>query len=286
MRCRYCGAENPEFELRCGKCQRRLADGNARSSSENYPVIDSAAAPALDFRQQEYSEAASASLTAVHSNPDFARRSATPTQPALFPYRDGRKVVRMSEHPASGRARTSDSPRSPRRKANPGQTAFDFDAPETHPFARELERRDDCAVAPLQLRAMAAVFDAGLVLAFFGLFLLTVRLTLGEIPMGKPFYFCYGFGALLIAMIYKLLFCAFGQVTLGLQGARLEVVSYDGQPPTRSQRFVRMFSGWLSLASAGMGVLWALADQDQLSWHDHVSQTFLTHSYPRQEFAD
>ena len=286
MRCRYCGAENPEFELRCGKCQRRLADGNARSSSENYPVIDSAAAPALDFRQQEFSQAAPASLTAVHSNPDFARRSATPTQPALFPYRDGGKVVRMGELPSGPRSRTPDPNRTPRRKAIPGQTTFDFDAPESHPFVRELDRRGDCVVAPLQLRAMAVLFDAGLVVAFCCLFLLTVRLTLGELPMGKSFYFCYGIGAVLIAMVYKLLFCAFGQVTLGLQGARLEVVSYDGQPPTRSQCFVRMFSGWLSLASAGMGVLWALADQDRLSWHDHVSQTFLTHQYPSQEYAD
>jgi uncharacterized RDD family membrane protein YckC len=273
--------------LRCGKCQRRLSDGNARSSSENYPVIDSAAAPALDFRQQEFSETASASLTAVHSNPEMLRRSTLPTQPALFPYRDGRKVVRMGENGAlAARARSADVPRAPRRKVNPGQTAFDFEAADSRPFAHELDRRDDCSVAPLQLRAMAAVFDAGLVVGFFALFLLTVRLTLGHLPMGKSFYICYGFGLLLIAMIYKLMFCAFGQVTLGLQGARLEVVSYDGQPPTRSQCFVRMFSGWLSLASAGMGVLWALADQDHLSWHDHVSQTFLTHRYPRQEFAD
>jgi hypothetical protein len=39
---------------------------------------------------------------------------------------------------------------------------------------------------------------------------------------------------------------------------------------------MRMFLGFLGMASAGMGILWAMADQETLSWHDHVSQTFLT----------
>jgi uncharacterized RDD family membrane protein YckC len=72
-------------------------------------------------------------------------------------------------------------------------------------------------------------------------------------------------------------------VSLGLQGAHLNVVSFDGLRPTRGQRILRLFAGWLSVASAGMGMLWALTDQESLTWHDHISQTLLTHQPPEEE---
>jgi uncharacterized RDD family membrane protein YckC len=75
----------------------------------------------------------------------------------------------------------------------------------------------------------------------------------------------------------------FGQVSLGLQGAHLNVVSFDGLRPTSALRFARLWAGWLSVLSAGMGVLWALSDQETLTWHDHVSQTMLTHQPAEEE---
>ena len=41
-------------------------------------------------------------------------------------------------------------------------------------------------------------------------------------------------------------------------------------------RIVRQFAGILSLASAGVGLLWALVDEESLTWHDHISKTFPT----------
>jgi hypothetical protein len=32
-----------------------------------------------------------------------------------------------------------------------------------------------------------------------------------------------------------------------------------------------------------MGMLWALTDQESLTWHDHISQTLLTHQPPEEE---
>ena len=36
----------------------------------------------------------------------------------------------------------------------------------------------------------------------------------------------------------------------------------------------RCFWTLLSVAAAGLGVLWMLADEDHLGWHDYLSQTF------------
>ncbi|MBI5083439.1 MAG: RDD family protein [Acidobacteria bacterium] len=289
MRCRYCGAANPDGELRCSKCQRRLSAAPARPAPDTYPIIETAAAPALDLSPRAVAEAPRLEVASNRPAVSKGHRSAPPVQPALFPYREPLRVVVPGEHrdmqaPAA-KARAAESPRMLHKpKTASGQAAFNFDAPPppSKPFSKEMDRRSDYPVAPLQLRAMAAMFDAGLVVGLTALFLLSVRFCLGALPLGTPFYFSYAAGMLLIAGAYKMLFCMFGQVTLGLQGAHLKLVSFDGHRPTPGQRFVRMFSGWVSLASAGMGVLWALADQESLSWHDHISQTFLTH-YPPEE---
>lgn len=280
MRCRYCGAENPHDELRCVRCQRRLAV-DARPSPESFPVIETAAAPALDIAQ---AQAASRGPKLAVSRSDAQPRASVAVQPALFPFREPRKVVGFDQYSGPGDTRKGqDSSRpAPRRRASTGQSAFDFDtpAPPPRPLTREIHRRQEYQVAPLQLRAMAALFDIGLSLGFFLMFLLTVRLCLGFVPLETPFLFAYGAAAVCISCAYKLLWCAFGQTSLGLQGAHLNVVSFDGLRPTCGQRFLRLGAGWLSVLSAGMGVLWALSDQESLTWHDHISQTLLTHQPP------
>jgi uncharacterized RDD family membrane protein YckC len=292
MRCRYCGAENPHDELRCGKCQRRLAQPQASPSRDAYPVIETAAAPALDSLRESAPRASAApagpQLAAARAG--AAARTAPPVQPALFPYREPRKVVGFGEYSAPPAVKKSaeTARHAPKHKLVPGQSSFDFTAPAppSRPLTREIHRRADYAVAPLQLRAMASLFDLGLSVGFLALFLLTVRLCLGFLPLSTPFLFCYAGAALVITGVYKLLWCMFGHVSLGLQGAHLNVVSFDGLRPTCAQRFMRLFAGWLSVASAGMGVLWALSDQEKLTWHDHISQTLLTHQPPDEEDAD
>lgn len=280
MRCRYCGAENPHDEMRCVRCQRRLAS-DARPSPESCPVIETAVAPALDAAP---ARAPRQGLRLAVTRPEAEPRPAVAVQPALFPYREPRKVVGFDQYaaPAEARRRHDAGSAAPRRKDRPGQAAFDFDlpSPPSRPLTREIHRRKDYAVAPLQLRAMATAFDLGLSLGFSAAFLLTVRLFLGRLPLETPFLLAYAAATVLISGLYKLLWCAFGQVSLGLQGAHLNVVSFDGLRPTCGQRFLRLFAGWLSVASAGMGMLWALSDQETLTWHDHISQTLLTHQPP------
>lgn len=277
MRCRYCGSNVPQNEMRCQRCQHRLDDDHGR----RFPVVESAAAPDYHLAPEEASSPVRR-LTAVVENPDAPSRPRQPIQPRLFPTEDDRRVVGFEEYIAApARNRNNDGPRQPRRKPIAGQGSFDFapalPAPHAAPLGREISRRTDLPVAGFRFRALASLFDAGFVFALAGVFLLTVRLCLHILPMGPVFYGCYAAVTLMIAAGYKLLYCYFNQATLGQQGARLRVISFDGHAPSRPQRMIRMLSGWVSLASAGMGVIWALFDQERLSWHDHISQTFLTY---------
>jgi hypothetical protein len=39
---------------------------------------------------------------------------------------------------------------------------------------------------------------------------------------------------------------------------------------------VRALSACLSFCAGGIGLLWALVDEEKLTWHDHISKTFPT----------
>jgi uncharacterized RDD family membrane protein YckC len=58
--------------------------------------------------------------------------------------------------------------------------------------------------------------------------------------------------------------------------AGLHLVDFDGRRPDREQRAIRQVAGLLSVLSAGLGLVWALVDEENLTWHDHISKTFPT----------
>jgi hypothetical protein len=45
--------------------------------------------------------------------------------------------------------------------------------------------------------------------------------------------------------------------------------------PTREQRCARLVAMVLSVLPVGLGVAWAIFDEEHLSWHDRLSQTYL-----------
>ncbi len=241
------------------------------------PVVETAVAHDLDWTSESPAHSGRRGPRLAAVNPAPARKL-TPTQPALFPFRDDQKVVRLSNPGLSPKPRGSEPSRSSRRRVVvEGQSAFDFDAPPApNVLAHASDKNTHLAVAPITLRAMSAMFDVGLAGGLTGLFLTTVRLTLGHLPTGAAASFGYAGGAVLLFCLYKLIFCLYGRPTFGPQGARLRLVSFNGTEPRRSQVLIRFVAGCVSVLSAGMGLLWCLADQDKLSWHDHISQTFLT----------
>ena len=74
---------------------------------------------------------------------------------------------------------------------------------------------------------------------------------------------------------YFTLFTMMGGATPGMMFAGLRVVSYEGKTPDPGRLIWRSVGYAISGATALLGYLWAFWDQDHLTWHDRISQTYV-----------
>ncbi len=134
----------------------------------------------------------------------------------------------------------------------------------------------DAKVAGPLHRAMAAALDAAMILLGVGLFLLIFQIFGGTFPWTKEnvALFLGAFG--LISMFYGFVWMLAGRETMGMTWADLRIINFNGFPPDRKSRALRMVGCWLSFCSGMIGILWALVDEEGLTWHDHMSKTFPT----------
>jgi uncharacterized RDD family membrane protein YckC len=285
MQCRYCQNWNEEDERRCVRCGRRLHLASPRSAPEGYPSgrgLATATAPALE------SLPGGQPLAAVPPE-------RTNYQPSLFrdaAYRDGvpgPKVVPIpmltpSRPPAprnpdavARRARPV-APRNPRRGTDSQQSLDFYGSPANSGVGTEVHAVIYCD-APVALpahRMIAAAFDFSMVLIAVGLFLGIFFLSGGMLMLSKenaPFLISV---AVLLGLFYRFLWVLGNGETPGMRFAGLRLVNFDGRPPDRDQRAFRQVSSLLSFLSAGLGLVWALVDEENLAWHDHISKTFPT----------
>ena len=84
-------------------------------------------------------------------------------------------------------------------------------------------------------------------------------------------------GVALLCVLYQVFFFTFARATPGMCYAGLEVRTWDGRKPTMEQRWKRAGGLVLSLLPLGLGAAWAVVDEQQLSWHDRLSQTYIRH---------
>ena len=80
--------------------------------------------------------------------------------------------------------------------------------------------------------------------------------------------------ALGISILYKGLWWLADGDSPGMVWCNLRLLNFTGQAPTRRQRAQRFAGTLLSLAAAGLGLIWALGDEEKLGWNDHISKTF------------
>jgi uncharacterized RDD family membrane protein YckC len=75
--------------------------------------------------------------------------------------------------------------------------------------------------------------------------------------------------------IYEYLFLVYAGITPGMQMARLRLITFDGGPARRHARRGRSVAMVLSTLSLGLGLVWALLDEDTLCWHDRITRTYV-----------
>ncbi len=130
-------------------------------------------------------------------------------------------------------------------------------------------------VAELALRRRAGMVDAiCLLVASTGILGLFAAFG-GRIVPGKvDLLICAAVLGLLYTQ-YFTLFTMMGGATPGMMFAGLRVVSYEGKTPDPGRLIWRSVGYTVSGATAMLGYLWAFWDQDQLTWHDRISQTYV-----------
>ena len=152
-------------------------------------------------------------------------------------------------------------------------------APPSEQLPRQAVARDvvcASAVAPLELRSLAAALDLALATVAIGLFWGTFHLLGGALHFNQKAGSAIGLAAAGVVAFYFFLYTVYASETPGLQWMGLCVLDHDGYPPKAGQRLVRALGMLLSAAALGLGYLWALADEEGLTWHDRMSKTFVT----------
>jgi len=134
----------------------------------------------------------------------------------------------------------------------------------------------DQPVATPMHRFVASAIDAAVILLGFGLLVLTVQLLGGDFGGGKMFWISLAVALSLVSMLYGLIWAIAGRETAGMRFTDLQLITFDGFPLDARSRALRFASSWLSFCSGGLGLLWAIADEENLTWHDHISKTFPT----------
>ncbi len=213
-------------------------------------------------------------------------------QPSLF--RDasgGPKVIPIpmltpspgsGEHAPASRRAPSRPRRSGSRRVPSPQQSLDFydslgNAPAA-PAGMDAGIYCDAPVALPSHRIIAAAIDGGLVLVAVGVVMAIFFFSGGggDLVLSRanvPLLFGV---ALVLALFYRALWCLADGDTPGMRFAGLKLVDFDGRPPDRELRGLRQMASLLSIASAGLGLVWALVDEENLAWHDHISKTFPT----------
>lgn len=195
--------------------------------------------------------------------------------PTLSPLRpETREVSPVRRVPARPAARP--------RRAVDSQSALHF--PDVERDAVRTSPGDTIfCEAPVALpvhRIMAAVVDTAWVLIALGIFALTTfwgaNIVGADLVIDRhtaPFLIAVG---VIIAGFYRSLWYFTNADSPGMSFAGLQLVDFDGRRPDREQRALRQIASLLSLVAAGLGLVWALVDEESLTWHDHISKTFPT----------
>lgn len=283
--CTYCRSQNGPEDHRCGRCGRRLTDDAPRRT---FPVQTAAVAPALD-QLMETAEAPAP----VAAPPPGPRLVAMRPQPVVNEVPSSGPVIvqaplfPLQEVPRTMSSRPSKTPMSPapsmRRKAARIEQPSLFDSTQegsrTLPTSVEASICCNAVVGFTGDRAFAAVIDTVVPLLGFAMFAGAFYGITGTLPhdVKSLAWFAGAFAA--IMLLYRLMWCVAGFDSPGMQAARLRLLTFDGRRPTRRARFGRIFGGIISTLPLSMGLLWSLADEERLAWHDYMSSTFPARRY-------
>jgi uncharacterized RDD family membrane protein YckC len=214
-------------------------------------------------------------ITRVPPPPGISAGGGAAAAPAL-----ARPALREPDVKAE-KPRSTSKPATKKQDTQETQTTLDF-LPPAKPAARTLKTNAeaviycDAAVAAPIHRATAAALDASMILIAFGIMLGTFLAMAHPAPLSRTALLMTGGLLAISALLYGLVFAIAGTVTPGLRWTNLRLINFDGFAPDWRSRALRLTGCWIGVLSGGLGLFWALVDEENLTWHDHISKTFPT----------
>lgn len=130
-------------------------------------------------------------------------------------------------------------------------------------------------VASLAERRRAALIDAACLAFAYGGFLALFGSLGGHFALSKLNAAVYFFTFAFVYLQYFGLFTIFGGTTPGMMIGGLQVATFSGEEPGLRHLLFRAAGYLLSAGTLFLGFLWALWDEDALTWHDRISRTYL-----------
>jgi len=286
MICSRCSHWNQQDDHRCAKCATRLSDRQVESA------FHSRGALALQTAVQESAIAVAEPPVQEEFEPRRTPRFSAAMQQSLFAMREAAKVVsidggaetesRQSRRPVTAARRRQQ----PTASYLPQQGVLEF-VPMAAPQARKLPTSVDAKifcehpVASVAHRVFAAFYDLGIIALLTMVFGAMIAWGCDDLmnvmtdPLSVSVLVA---GVLLIGLTYHSLFLAMRGETPGMRFAGLRLVDFDGRKTTETQLHMRILGAFVSVLPAGLGLLWALVDEESLTWQDHISHTFPTPS--------
>jgi uncharacterized RDD family membrane protein YckC len=164
--------------------------------------------------------------------------------------------------------------------AHPGASQWSGIELEAHPVddhdadALPVPEAAGLQLAAFSRRAMAALVDAALITGAFLVAALLAAVNVDRIPSVRLLEIGFGSGLFVIGLLYQAFFFTLAHATPGMKYARISLCTFDDQSPTRRQLHGRLGALLLSILPMGLGLAWAIFDEDHLSWHDRLSKTY------------
>lgn len=286
MTCSYCGTRNGEGEHRCRRCGRRPDD----TLTGEYSLVRTDGALAAQLEPVER-----LAETAVKPSPRIVAHAGgrpaggtlqRPVQGSLFQERSNPKIIAIADYappPAKPKTAAKTAAPKPARKPRPvaeeqGQLPF---LPPQAAKPRTLSTTVDSVIyceAPVATslhRLVAAALDWAMVLIGYGVLLAVFHALGGQIVLNKTTAMAFGAMLLVTGFAYGMVWTVACSETAGMHWMKLRLTTFDGFPPEPRQRVLRFFGSCLSACTV-LGLLWSLADEESLTWQDHISRTFPT----------
>jgi uncharacterized RDD family membrane protein YckC len=131
-------------------------------------------------------------------------------------------------------------------------------------------------VASMDERRLSGLIDAACLLFACGGFLALFGSLGGHFAFSKLSAAVYAASFAIVYVQYFSLFTVFGGTTPGMMLRGLRVVDFSGEEPSPRQFLLRAAGYMLSAGTFFLGYLWSQWDEDELTWHDRISHTYLS----------